>query len=217
MEESVTKIVERENEMRIAILGASGNVGQRLVSEALERGNEVTAVGPTLDKLQALGNVKAKVADITKPDSVAQAIAGNDILVSAVRFVRFDAEQLLQAMRQSDVPRLAVVGGAGSLTSPAGGLVVDGPNFPEVAKAEATAGAKVLASLRHETAIDWTFLSPSAVFTAGERTGNFRLGDDTLLIDANGKSHISFEDFAIAMLDEVEHPAHSRQRFTVGY
>ena len=128
-----------------------------------------------------------------------------------------DLAELLEAVRVAGVSRLAIVGGAGSLRSPAGGLVADGPNFPEVAKAEAAAGKRLLDRLQTETAIDWTFLSPAAVFTAGERTGAFRLGDDDLLIGADGKSAISFEDFAIGFLDEIENPAHSRRRFTIGY
>jgi putative NADH-flavin reductase len=94
---------------------------------------------------------------------------------------------------------------------------MDTDGFPEAFKAEAKAGARFLERLRSEQVLDWTFLSPSADFGPGERTGNFRLGGDQLLTDANGKSHISMEDFAIAMVDEVERPAHSRQRFTVGY
>lgn len=203
--------------MKIAIIGAGGNVGQRLVAEALSRGHQVTAIGPNPAKFEGLGNVTAKAGDITAPEALQTTLAGHDIVISAVRFVRYDASQLLEAVRGSGVGRLAVVGGAGSLTSPAGGLVMDGPNFPEVALPEARAGAKVLNALKAETGIDWTFLSPSAVFTAGKRTGEFRLGADTLLIGVDGKSHISFEDFAVALLDEVEDQKHPRQRFTVGY
>jgi putative NADH-flavin reductase len=203
--------------MKIAIIGAAGNAGQRVVREALSRGHTVTAIGPTPDKLQDLGAVTAKTGDITQPDDLAAKLAGHEVVVSAVRFVRYDPETLLTAVKQAGVPRLVVVGGAGSLRSPAGTFVADGPNFPEAAKPEAAAGAKVLERLRAEPSLDWTFLSPSAVFTAGERTGTFRLGTDDLLVSAEGKSHISFEDYAIALLDEVETPRHSRQRFTVGY
>ncbi|PHP66774.1 3-beta hydroxysteroid dehydrogenase [Zhengella mangrovi] len=203
--------------MKIAVIGAAGNAGQRIVSEALSRGHQITAIGPTASKLEALGDVTAVTGDITAPDDLASKLAGHDIVVSAVRFVRYEPKQLLDAVRKSGVSRLAVIGGAGSLTSPAGGLVKDGPNFPAVALPEATAGGKVLDALQDESDIDWTFLSPSAIFAAGERTGDFRLGKDELLIAADGKSHISFEDFAVAFLDEIEMPKHSRQRFTVGY
>lgn len=203
--------------MKIAIIGAAGNVGQRIVREALSRGHEVTALGPNRDRLEALGATKVAVADITDPAALTSELSGHDVVASAVRFVRFEPEALLEAVRVAGVSRLAIVGGAGSLRSPAGGLVADGPNFPEVAKAEAAAGKRLLDRLQTETAIDWTFLSPAAVFTAGERTGAFRLGDDDLLIGADGKSAISFEDFAIGFLDEIENPAHSRRRFTIGY
>ena len=204
--------------MRLAIIGAAGNAGARIVSEALSRGHQVTAIGPTASKLQALEGVTAEIGDITQSEALVSIIGGHDVVISAVRFVRYKPSQLLESVRKSGVPRLAVVGGAGSLNAPAGGLVKDGPNFPEAALPEAIAGGKVLDALRAEQDIDWTFLSPSAIFAAGERTGNFRLGDDDLLIDAEaGKSHISFEDFAVALLDEIETPKHSRKRFTVGY
>lgn len=203
--------------MKIAIIGAAGNVGQRLVTEAKDRGHSVTAIGPTADKLGALQADETAVATVQDTAGLATALKGHDVVLSAVRFVHYAPSDLLDAVRASGVSRLAVVGGAGSLTSPAGGLVIDGANFPEVAKPEASAGAIVLDALRGETEIDWVFLSPSAIFTAGERTGNFRLGGDTLLVDQDGKSHISFEDFSIAMLDELETPRHSRARFTVGY
>jgi putative NADH-flavin reductase len=203
--------------MRIAILGAAGNVGQRIVREALGRGHEVTALGPHRDKLEALQATRVAVVDMTDAAAVARELVGHDVVVSAVRFVRYESEMLLGAVRTAGMPRLAIVGGAGSLHSPAGGLVADGPNFPEGARPEAAAGTRLLDRLQTETRIDWTFLSPSAVFVAGERTGRFRLGDDDLLVDADGKSEISFEDLAIAILDEIEAPAHSRRRFTVGY
>lgn len=204
--------------MKLAIVGAAGNAGQRIVSEALSRGHQVTAIGPNADKLATLGNVAVETGDITAPEDLATKLAGHDAVVCAVRFVRYTPDQLLGAVKASGVKRLVMVGGAGSLTSPAGGLVKDGPNFPAVALPEAEAGGLVLNALRAQSEIDWSFLSPSAVFTAGERTGKFRLGKDDLLIDAEaGKSHISFEDLAVALVDEIETPKHSRERFTVGY
>jgi len=109
------------------------------------------------------------------------------------------------------------VGGAGSLLLPDGTRVIDSEGFPEAYKAEASAGAEFLANLREERDLDWTFLSPSAEFVEGERTGKFRLGQDDLLVSSEGRSWITFADYAIAMLDEVQAPKHSRQRFTVGY
>ena len=110
-----------------------------------------------------------------------------------------------------------VVGGAGSLQVAPGKALIDTPGFPEAYKAESSAGGRFLDALRKEGDLDWTFLSPSAEFAPGERTGRFRLGGNELLVDATGKSRISMEDFAIAFVDELEHPKHNRQRFTVGY
>lgn len=113
--------------------------------------------------------------------------------------------------------RLLVVGGAGSLLLPGGSRVIDSPGFPEEYKAEANAGSVFLDTLRQEKDLDWTFLSPSAEFVETARTGTFRLGRDELLVSSEGRSWISFADFAIALIDEVETPKHSRQRFTIGY
>ena len=139
------------------------------------------------------------------------------MVVSAARFVGFEIGHLLEALKLARTPRLVMVGGAGSLKTAAGGALVDAPNFPEAAKAEARAGAEKLHALREQTEIDWTFHSPSAVFAPGERTGRYRVGTDQLLTDAEGKSRISQEDYAIALLDEIESPSHRRARFTVGY
>lgn len=98
-----------------------------------------------------------------------------------------------------------------------GKALKDTPDFPPAYKPEASAGSEFLSALRREHVLDRTFLSPSAEFAPGERTGAFRLGGDQLLVDDNGKSRISMEDFAIAMVDELERPTHSRRRFTVGY
>jgi putative NADH-flavin reductase len=144
-------------------------------------------------------------------------LAGHDIAVSAVRFVKYDPDMLLDAVRSSGVRRLAVVGGAGSLQTPNGSPVSETSTFPEAAKAEAAAGARMLERLRAETEIDWTFLSPSARFFAGARTKTFRVGADVLLVDQDGTSSISYEDYAVAFVDELENSRHSRRRFTVGY
>src|SRR5690606_60804 len=129
------------------------------------------------------------------------------------------AKPLIGAVEVAGVPRLLVVGGAGSLLVPGGSeAVMAQPDFPDAYKPEAEAGARFLATLREvDDALDWSFLSPSAEFVEGERTGKFRIGADHLLVSNSGRSWISMEDFAIAFLDEFERPAHSRQRFTVGY
>jgi putative NADH-flavin reductase len=125
--------------------------------------------------------------------------------------------KVLGATKKAGVKRLLVVGGAGSLAVAPGVQLVDAPEFPDIYKAEALAGRDFLNVLRTENELDWTFLSPSALFVPGERTGKFRLGTNELLIGPNGESKISMEDFAMALVDELENPKHSRQRFTIGY
>jgi putative NADH-flavin reductase len=137
-------------------------------------------------------------------------------VISAVHFTASDASVLIGAVKTAGAKRYLVVGGAGSLEAAPGVALVDTPDFPQAYKAEALAGAEFLDLLRKEPTLDWTFLSPSAMFVPGERTGKFRLGTDQLLTNEHGSS-ISFEDYAIAFVDEIEKPAHSRQRFTVGY
>ncbi|HQA09453.1 NAD(P)H-binding protein, partial [Zoogloea sp.] len=151
-------------------------------------------------------------------ETLAALLKGHDVVVSSTRFVGgTDAATLIAAARQAGVKRVIVVGGAGSLEVAPGVALVDTPEFPEIYKAEAIGGSAFLQTLRAETELDWTFLSPSALFEPGERTGRFRLGGDRLLVDASGNSHISMEDYAIALADELETPKHSRARFTVGY
>jgi putative NADH-flavin reductase len=123
----------------------------------------------------------------------------------------------MSAARDANVGRYFVVGGAGSLEVAPGVRLVTTPSFPPEYKQEAEQGAAFLDRLRQQRELNWTFLSPSALFVAGERTGKFRLGTDQLLIAADGRSWISFEDFAVALADEIERPAHPRSRFTVGY
>ncbi|QUN27067.1 NAD(P)-dependent oxidoreductase [Cupriavidus sp. KK10] len=203
--------------MKIAIIGATGRVGTRLTDEALRRGHQVTAIARHASKLPARDGVTTRDVDATDSAALAAALAGNDVVISSARFAQLNAQQVTSAVRQAGVPRLLVVGGAGSLCVAPGVQLVDTPNFPDAYKPEALAGRDFLNALRGEQQIKWTFLSPSALFEPGERIGKFRVGEETLLSDAAGKSWISMEDYAIAMLDEIEKPAHSRQRFTVGY
>lgn len=203
--------------MHVALIGATGRVGSRLVTELLSRGHTVTGVAlhpPANDTRTGLTFV---AVDATDPTALAPALRGHDAVLSATRFVSSDAHALITAVKAAGVRRLLVVGGAGSLEVSPGKSLVATEGFPEAFKAEAEAGAQFLQVLKKESDLDWTFLSPSANFAPGARTGKFRLGHDQLLMDTAGKSHISMEDFAIAMVDELEHPAHGRQRFTVGY
>lgn len=202
---------------KIAIIGATGRAGSQLLEEALRRGHSVTAIARDPSALQGREGVTAVALDIADGEALAQALAGNDAVLSAARFDGIPAATLLVPAKKAGVKRVLVVGGAGSLLLPDDSRVIDSPDFPEAYKAEASAGAVYLAALKEETELDWTFLSPSAEFVEGERTGQFRLGKDHLLIGADGRSWISFADFAIALLDEVERGAHLRQRFTVGY
>lgn len=202
--------------MHIALIGATGNAGSRILSELSRRGHTVTAIVRNASKVPSLPGVAAKTGDVFDVGGLATLLAGHDAVVSSVHFTASDPEKLIDAVRRAGVRRYLVVGGAGSLEVAPGNRLVDTPEFPAIYKAEAMAGAAFLDRLRKETQIDWTFLSPSAMFVPGERTGKFRLGADQLLVNDKGSS-ISFEDYAIAMVDELEKPAHSRRRFTVGY
>jgi uncharacterized protein len=203
--------------MKIAVVGASGNAGSRIVSELARRGHAVTAIARHPEKIARLENVTAKPGDLHDQVSLTRLLAGHDAAISSVHFLDSDPEKLIAAAKGSKVGRYLVVGGAGSLEVAPGVRLVTTPGFPAQYKAEAEKGAAFLDLLRAEKALNWTFLSPSALFTAGERTGKFRLGTDQLLTGSDGKSWISYEDFAVALADEIERPAHIRQRFTVGY
>jgi hypothetical protein len=203
--------------MKIALIGASGNVGSRLLAEALRRGHTVTAVVRHPEKVPSQPGVTARQGDVNAPETLAPLLAGHDAVISSTRFLDHDPAKLTAAVQQAQHARLLVVGGAGSLEVAPGVQLVDTPQFPAAYKPEASAGRAFLNVLRQERVLSWTFLSPSALFVPGERTGRFRLGADQLLTSAEGKSWISFEDFAIALFDELEHPKHERGRFTVGY
>jgi uncharacterized protein len=203
--------------MKIAVIGASGNAGSRISSELARRGHSVTAIARHPEKIAAQANVTATRGDVMDQAGLARLLAGHDVAISSVHFLASDPAKLIGAAKESKVGRYLVVGGAGSLEVAPGVRLVTTPGFPVAYKAEAEKGAAFLDLLRAETELNWTFLSPSALFTAGERTGKFRLGNDQLLTSADGKSSISFEDFAVALADEIERPAHIRQRFTVGY
>lgn len=200
----------------IALIGASGNAGSRILKELSDRGRQVTAIARNPEKIAKLPNVVAKKGDVFDQAGLADLLKGHDAVISSVHFTASDPVTLIEAVRASGVQRYLVVGGAGSLEIAPGQRVVDLPNFPAAYKEEATKGAAFLDLLKQEKQLDWTFLSPSAEFVPGERTGKFRIGKDNLLSNDEG-SRISFEDYAIALVDEIEKPQHSRQRFTVGY
>lgn len=200
----------------VAVVGASGQVGSRIVKELSERGHQVTAIARQPVSIPNLPNVSVVKADINDTQAFVKTLAGHDVVVSAVKFAQVAPATLIKAVKDSGVARYLVVGGAGSLEVAPGQLLINQHNFPEAYLPEARAGLDFLNRLHEEKSLDWTFISPSALFEAGERTGNFRLGRDTLLSNEQG-SRISYEDYAIALVDEIEKPAHPRQRFTVGY
>jgi putative NADH-flavin reductase len=203
--------------MKIAVIGASGNAGSRIAAELARRGHHVTAIARHPERIAAHANVTPVRGDVMDQAGLARLLAGHDAAISSVHFLASDPVKLIAAARESKVARYLVVGGAGSLEVAPGDRLVTTPGFPVAYKAEAEAGSAFLDLLRAEKELNWTFLSPSALFVAGERTGRFRLGTDQLLTAADGKSWISFEDFAVALADEIERPAHIRRRFTVGY
>ncbi|AWY40970.1 NAD-dependent epimerase/dehydratase family protein [Pseudomonas putida] len=202
---------------KIAIIGATGRAGSQLLEEALRRGHSVTAIARDPSKIGQREGVVSKAVDALDGAALQAAIAGHDVVISAAHFATLPASAVIGPVRAAGVKRLLVVGGAGSLLLPDGTRVIDSAGFPAEYKAEAGAGAVFLDNLRQEKDLDWTFLSPSAEFVEGERTASFRVGKDDLLVSREGRSWISFADFAIAMLDEIEVPKHSKQRFTVGY
>lgn len=202
--------------MKVALIGASGQAGSRILAELTRRGHVVTGIARHPEKIAAGANVVAKKGDVFDADGLAALLKGHDVAISSVHFTASDPKKLIEAVRASGVKRYFVVGGAGSLEVAPGRKLIDTPEFPAIYKEEASKGGAFLDLLRGEKEIDWTYISPSALFIAGERTGKFRLGKDQLLANEKGSS-ISFEDYAIALVDELEKPAHSRQRFTVGY
>lgn len=203
--------------MKIALIGATGQVGSRLLAEALDRGHQVTAVARSADSLAPRAGLQPCALDVSDAGKLASALAGHDAAIVALKFSQVDARPVLRAVERAGVPRVLVVGGAGSLQAAPGVDLVDTPSFPQAYKAEALAARDFLRFLRADAHIDWTLLSPSALLQPGQRTGKFRVGTDQLLVDDKGGSSISIEDLALALVDELESPRHSRQRFTVGY
>ncbi|MDR5802236.1 NAD(P)-dependent oxidoreductase [Caballeronia sp. LZ001] len=202
---------------KIAIIGATGHAGSKLLEEALRRGHTVTALERNTSEIAKRPEVTAKNVDASDAAALSEAVAGHDAVFSAAHFASLSESAITEPLRRAGVRRLLVVGGAASLYVGPGQRVLDLPDFPEMYRSEAAAGAAFLDALRRERELEWTFVSPSAEFVDGPRTRKFRIGVDELLVDNNGRSWISFADFAIAFLDEFESGAHIKQRFTVGY
>ena len=213
--------------MKIALIGATGFVGSAILKEALDRGHDVTAIVRNPAKLKPHQKLHPQKGDVYNADEVARLVAGHDAVISAfnpgwsnpgiynqqVKGTR----AIIDGVKKTGIKRLLFVGGAGSLEVKPGVQALDLPGFPAEYKQGALATREALIMLRKESGLDWSFLSPSADLAPGQRTGKFRLAADQMLSDAHGQSRISTQDYAVAMIDEVEKPAHVRQRFTVGY
>lgn len=213
--------------MKLAVLGAGGNVGRRVVSEALSRGHRVTAVVRSAWRRDDLpSEVRFHVADVVNAEEVAAACAGHDVIVSATRpplgqevLVEPMTRGLLRGVADSGA-RLIVVGGAATLRVPgsAGRTVLKDVRYlPASARPAAAASARQYEICLADTCVDWVYLSPPAQLDPGQRTGRYRLGADELVVDRAGNSRISMEDLAAAILDEAERPRHHRKRFTVAW
>jgi len=208
--------------MKIGIIGATGRVGTRVLEEARNRHHLVTAIVRDITKLvgKQIAVVNKDIFALTADD-----LAPFDVIVNAFgapfgrEYLHMKvAEHLISLLQGINSPRMVVVGGAGSLfVDDKGTLVMDTTDVPPEVRPTAVAQYEVLNRLKQESDINWTFISPSAMFAPGERTGKYRSGSDRLLIDGQGQSHISMEDYAIALVDELESPQHIRERFTVGY
>jgi putative NADH-flavin reductase len=203
---------------RVALIGASGNVGSRVLAELVSRGHTVTGIARNPEAITAGARVTTAKGDVNEPAALAKVLAGHDVVISAVPFRNTDPDVLIGAVRASGVKRFIVVGGAATLMNAQGQRLLDTPALAKFKESpEPAGGARFLEAIRKVTDLDWTFFSPAVNFAPGQRTGKFRLGGDTVVTDAQGQSRVSMEDYAIALVDELEKPAHIRQRFTIGY
>lgn len=203
--------------MKVALIGATGKIGSKITAELLQRGHSVTAITRNPDTAPKLANLKAVKGDITDPASVAALVRGHDAVISSAPFNPGSSAKVLEVVRASGVRRYIAVGGAGSLKAADGKLVMDNPQIPAEWLPTIKEGSELLKLLRADQQLEWTFFSPAVFIGPGERTGKFRLGGDEVVTAADGKSSISYDDYAIALVDELEHPKHVRRRFTIGY
>jgi putative NADH-flavin reductase len=212
--------------MKIAVFGASGRIGSRIVQEALNRGHDVTAiVRHPQDYTLIHDHLKVAKGDLFDRQDVETGAFDQDAVVCAYSNTRGAPAStiaelpipLIKGLKQAHIKRLIVVGGAGSLEVAPGVQLVDTPNFPTEYKSTALAHRDALKLYQNEKELDWTYISPAAEIAPGERTGKFRLGSTQLLSDTTGKSFITMEDYAIAVVDEIENPMHIREQMTVAY
>ena len=214
----------------VVLIGATGFVGSAILNELLSRGHKVTAVVRNAAKLPKNDNLTAVEEDVAHVDAIAAIAKGKDAVISAYnpgwtnpdikRLIEENYPKIVEAVKKSGVGRLLIVGGAGTLFVKPGLRVVDSGAIPAaIMDGVRPLGDFYLNFLTKEHDLDWVFFSPAGAFDEkGERTGKFRLGKDDLIVDpATGTSHISVQDYAVAMVDELEKPAHHMERFTIGY
>ena len=213
----------------VVLIGASGFVGTAILNELLNRGHKVTAIVRDAKKMTVSNpNLTIVEADVTDTDALKEAGKGKDAVISAYNpgwknpHIYEDSLKnyplIVASAKQAGVKRLLIVGGAGTLFYAPGKMVMDADDVPaQLLPGIKSLGEFYLNTLRKEKDIDWIFLSPAANMTPGQRTAKFRIGKDDLVVDANGDSNISVEDFAVAMVDELEQEKHHKERFTIGY
>ena len=213
----------------VLLIGATGFVGSAVLNELVSRGHKVTAVVRNIDKVAKSELVDAVKEDVANVDAIAKLAEGKDAIISAYNpgwtnpdiatLISENYPKILSAAKKSGVERLLIVGGAGTLFCAPGLRVVDSGAIPEeIMGGVRPLGDFYLNTLMNENDIDWVFFSPAGVFDQqGKKTGNYRLGKDDLIVDAEGNSHISVQDYADAMVNELEKPAHHKERFTIGY
>lgn len=213
----------------VILIGASGFVGTAILNELLNRGHKVTAIVRDAKKMSVSNpNLTIVEADVTDTNTLKEASKGKDAVISAYNpgwknpHIYEDTLKnyplIVESVKQAGVKRLLIVGGAGTLFYAPGKMVMDADDVPaQLLPGIKSLGEFYLNTLRKEEDIDWIFLSPAANMTPGQRTAKFRIGKDDLVVDANGDSNISVEDFAVAMVDELEQEKHHKERFTIGY
>jgi putative NADH-flavin reductase len=222
--EASVRIQFEEIAMRVVVYGATGNSGREIVKELLSRGHEVVAVARNVAAVPTQPKLTAKSGDLSNVDKIAETIAGADVVVNAYApppdntdaLVDVSKRQIEAVKKAGGKARLIVVGGAGLLEVAPGVTLIKSGHLPAEYMAIALSHERTLGALRGSD-INWTYLSPAAYFVQGERTGKFRLGTKELVADAKGESRISFQDYAIALVDEIEKPKHERASFSVGY
>ncbi len=203
--------------MNIAIIGATGNIGSRVLDEALRRGHEVTAITRDPRKLEPRAGVTVRAGSTSDGPALTRTLKGHDAVIISVKWNENDIGRVIDVIRKSGVKRCLFVVGAGSLLRKDGRTHFDHMAERGVQPPTSKPAAVALEAIRKVSDLDWTAISPAASIQPGERTGKFRLGLDDLIEDAEGRSAISREDFAVAILDEIEKPKHIRKRFTAAY